>query len=492
MNSNTEIQTPQDPSAVVRKRLGLFLGLILGAIILAAPPPASMEPAAWKVSAIAVLMATWWITEAIPLSATALLPLLLLPLLDIMPIERAAAPYANPVIFLFLGGFIIAAALQKSGLHLRIALNILRIGGIEPRRVIGAFMVTTAFLSLWVSNTATVAMMLPLALSVITVVEQQHTSTKRDLSFAPVLLLGLAYAANIGGLGTLIGSPPNALLAGFLATTWSIQISFLDWMLVGIPVVLVALPLTWLLLTQVLYRVHKDPIAGGQGILVEQLEARGRPSRTEWTVGIVTILTATAWVLRPLLAEVVPQISDAGIAIGGAVLLFIVPTHWGRYERTLTWADAERLPWGVLILFGGGLSLAAGMQESGLAAWFGTMLSGVATWPLLWVIVLVTTFVILLTELMSNTATAAMLLPVVSSLTIMMKINPLILGMPTALAATCSFMLPVATPPNAIVFGSGRLTVGAMARVGLVLNLLLVLLITAATIILVPRIIPGS
>ena len=353
-------------------------------------------------------------------------------------------------------------------------------------------MVATAFLSLWVSNTATVTMMLPLALSVITVIEQQHTSTKRDLNFAPVLLLGLAYAANIGGLGTLIGSPPNALLAGFLATTWSIQISFLDWMLVGIPLVLVALPLTWLLLTQVLYRVNKAPIPGGQGVLVEQLEARGKPSRAEWTVGIVTILTATAWVLRPLLAEVVPQISDAGIAIGGAVLLFIVPTHWGRYERALTWTDAERLPWGVLILFGGGLSLAAAMQESGLATWFATILSGVATWPLLWVIVLVTTFVILLTELMSNTGTAAMLLPVVSSLTVMMKINPLILGMPTALAATCSFMLPVATPPNAIVFGSGRLTIGAMARVGLVLNLLLVFLITIATIILVPRILPGS
>ena len=477
-----------EPPAATRRgasRVGLVLGPALFVLVLLVSPPGGVSVEAWRVAAVALLMATWWVTEAIPIPATALLPLVLFPLLGVASIGAAAAPFANPVIYLFMGGFLIAAALQQCGLHRRIALGIVRMGGGTPERLVGSFMAATAFISMWVSNTATVAMLLPMALSVLALVEDGDEGASRHL--APALLLGLAYGANIGGLGTLIGTPPNALLAGFMAETYDVTIGFLEWMFVGVPLVLVSLPLAWLLLARVLHPVGSARIAGGREALAAEARALGGLSRAEWTVGIVTAMTAAAWLTQPLLARVAPGISDAGIAVAGALLLFLLPVA-NNGARALNWEAAERLPWGVLVLFGGGLSLASGIQDTGLAVWIGEALGGIGTWPAILVVLAVTTVIVFLTELTSNTATAAAFLPVVSSLAVAIGANPLLLAVPTALGASCAFMMPVATPPNAIVFGSGRVTMPQMMRAGIWLNLVFIVLITAVALWLAPRV----
>jgi sodium-dependent dicarboxylate transporter 2/3/5 len=435
-------------------------------------------------------MATWWVSEAIPIPATALLPLVLFPLLGVLSMTEAASPYANPVIYLFMGGFLIASALERCGLHRRMALVIIRAGGTQPARLIGAFMVATAFLSMWVSNTATVAMMLPLALSIVAVVGAERVDgadarAARNTPFAVALLLGLAYASSIGGLGTLIGTPPNALLAGFMSETYGVTIGFRQWMLLGVPIVVVALPITWFLLTRVLHPVGRHEIAGGREVVRRQMRELGGASRAEWTVGIITAVTATAWVFRPQLAGLLPGLSDTGIAIGGALLLFLVPAY-DRGEAALDWESAERLPWGVLVLFGGGLSLASAIQTTGLADWIGASLTFVGGWPLLGVIFVITTVVVYLTELTSNTATAAAFLPVVGALAAAIMVDPMLLTVPAAIAASCAFMMPVATPPNAIVYGSGQIGIQQMLRAGMVLNVILIGIVTLASVFLVP------
>lgn len=469
-----------------RSRIGLVLGPALFVVLLLLPAPAAMAPAAWRVAATGVLMAVWWITEAIPIPATALLPLVLFPLLGVVPIAGAASPYANPVIFLFLGGFLIAAALQRCGLHRRMALTIIALVGTSPRRLVGGFMAATAFISMWVSNTATVVMLLPMALSVLTLVESRGGRAAADSNFGVALLLGLTYAASIGGMGTLIGTPPNALLAGFMDEAYGVRIGFVEWMLLGVPLVLVSLPLTWLLLTRVLYPVQGSDAGGGADLVRSELRRLGPLSRAEVLVGGITALTAAAWVLRPLLDDVVPALSDAGIAVGGALLLFVIPSARRGDAALLDWDDAQRLPWGVLLLFGGGLSLAGAIEQTGLAAWIGEAMGAVGTWPPLLVVLAISTVIVFLTELTSNTATAAAFLPVVAALAVGIGADPLLLAVPVALGASCAFMMPVATPPNAIVYGSGRLTIPQMARAGFWLNLLMIVLVTAAAFLLAP------
>jgi sodium-dependent dicarboxylate transporter 2/3/5 len=475
-----------------RARVGQVAGLALLITTLVAPAPASMSLAAWHAAGVALLMATWWVTEAIPIPATALLPLVLFPLLGIATLADTASPYADPVIFLFMGGFLMAAALQRCGLHLRIALTIISVGGVSPTRLVGAFMAATAFLSMWVSNTATVAMMLPIAASVLLLAARQGAHAESGDPNLPVaLMLGVAYSASIGGVGTLIGTPPNALLAGFMSETYGLRIGFLEWMLVGVPVVALGIPLTWLLLTRVLYRLRTDPIAGGAAVITDMLRALGPASRAEWTVGTITAITAVLWIARPLVAGIVGGLSDTGIAMAAAVLLFLVPTDWARNERALDWAAAEQLPWGVLVLFGGGLSLAGAIQQTGLAVWIGGTLTAASSWPVLLVIVIVAAGIVFLTELTSNTATAAALLPVVAALAGAIGVAPLLLTVPTAIGASCAFMMPVATPPNAIVYGSGHVTIQQMMRAGFGLNLIFILLITLVAVLLVPIALPG-
>ena len=474
-----------------RRRRAPVVGLLLGpavlALVLLLSPPAGLAPAAWRVAGVGLLMAIWWITEAIPIPATALLPLVLFPLLGISPITAAAAPFANPVIFLFMGGFIIAAALERCGLHRRLALAVIRVFGVRPVNLVAGFMLATALISMWVSNTATVIMMLPMATSVIALAEPAMSDRsgagspgRVELNFSVCLLLGVAYAASIGGLGTLIGTPPNALLAGFMTETYGVQIGFFRWMLLGVPLIAVSLPLCWLLLTRVLYPIRLREIPGGAAVFAREAAALGPLSRAEIQVATITAMVALAWVFQALIERIVPGISDAGIAMTGALLLFVLPVDWKRMQFALSWDDAERLPWGVLVLFGGGLSLAGAIQSSGLAPWIGEALDAIGTWPVLLITLTVTTIIVFLTELTSNTATAAAFLPVVGALAVGIGRDPLLLAIPAAIAASCAFMLPVATPPNAIVFATGHLTIPQMARAGLWLNFLFIVLINAA------------
>jgi sodium-dependent dicarboxylate transporter 2/3/5 len=470
---------PESDDLSVRGWVGLIAGPTCFVILLLLSPPDGLTLAGWRTMAVAVLMSIWWITEAIPIPATALLPLALFPLLGIGGIRQVTAPYANPVIYLFLGGFLLAMGFAQSGLHRRMALSILSVVGTRPAQMVLGFMLATAFISMWVSNTATVVMILPMALSVIALTDRQATGEDRGVrrEFEVALLLGVAFAATIGGLGTLIGSPPNALFAAFMLENYGIRIGFGAWMLMALPVVIVTLPITWWLLVRVLHRLSSTPIAGGAELLGRERDAMGVMTRTEWTVGAIATATSLAWIARPFLETSLPGLSDTGIAVIAGLLLFLIPVGNRPLRFVLTWEQAERLPWSVLILFGGGLSLAGAIQEQGVAEWIGARLGLVAGWPELAVIAVVVVAVILLSELASNTAVAAAFLPVAASLAAVTGFQPQLLTLGTALAASCAFMLPVATPPNAVVFGTGKLRVSDMVVAGVWLNLLFIVLL---------------
>ncbi|HLG06812.1 MAG TPA: SLC13 family permease [Gemmatimonadales bacterium] len=462
-----------------RRRVGLLAGLVIPAVLLFLPPPAGLPPAGWRTAAIAVLMATWWISEAIPIPATALAPLVLFPLLGIAPIGPVAAPYANPVIFLFLGGFLIAAGLEACGLHRRIALVILNAVGPRPARVVGGFMVAVAFVSMWVSNTATVAMFLPLAVSVADLVDRSAGPGPEAANFGTALMLGTAYAASLGGIGTLIGTPPNALLAGFMEESYGRPIGFGQWMLVGVPLVLVSLPIAWFLLVRLFFPIHFPEVPGGRALLREELAGLGKPTREEAIVGAIGLMAAAAWVARPALERVIPGLSDPGIALAAGLALFMVPSARRRGGRTLDWERMRGLPWGVLLLFGGGLALADAIQGSGLAGWMGVGLEAARALPPIVVVLLVTTLLVFLTELTSNTAITAAFLPVAGALALAIGVDPIFLAAPAAIGGSCAFMLPVATPPNAMVYATGRIAMGQMMRSGFWLNLVMIVLVTA-------------
>ncbi len=465
----------------LRQKIGFVLGPLVLLVMLAAPAPADMSVTAWRTAAVGLLMAIWWITEALPISATALVPLALFPTLGIASFPQAASPYANSVIFLFMGGFLIAAALERCRLHRRIAIRIIEFVGTRPANLIGGFMAATGFLSMWVSNTATVVMMLPMATSVIDALEKDAGSAVgQHRNFSIALLLGIAYAASIGGVATLIGTPPTALLAGFMSESYGIEIGFGQWMLVGIPVVLVGIPMSWLLLTRLLHPVGRTPIEGGKELFARQAAALGPMSRAEKIVAAIATLTALSWVTQPLLARVWPGVTDAGIAMTGGMLMFLVPVDWRRGDYPLRWQDADRIPWAILVLFGGGLSLADAVQNSGLAEAIGTGMAVFGAWPLPLLMLMVTLIVIFLTELTSNTATAATFLPIVASVGVGLGHAPMLLAAPAALAAGLSFMMPVGTPPNALIFATGRLSVPTMARAGILLNVLFTVLIQIA------------
>lgn len=464
-----------------RRRVGLIAGVVLFAGLLLVPAPEGLSPGAWKTAAVGVLMACWWITEALPIAATALLPLVLFPLLAVRPIDAAAAPYANPLIFLFLGGFVVAVAMQRWSLHRRIALSIVRAVGTRPRRVVLGFIIASAFLSMWVSNTATALMMLPIGLSVIDLTRERLANDDREapLHFGVVLVLAIAYACNVGGMGTLIGTPPNALLAGFMSESYGVEIGFAQWMALGVPLVLVALPAVYFVLLRV-FPLRLEELPGGAALIDEERSKLGPMSTAEKRVAVVFGGAAALWIFRPLLGRVVPGLSDAGIAMTAALVLFLIPSGMEEQPRLLDWEEAETLPWGVLVLFGGGLSLAAAIQETGLATWIGQGVGQLGGWPVLAVLLLTVALIVFLTEITSNTATTAAFLPIMGAVAVGIGQNPMLLAIPAALAASCAFMLPVATPPNAIVYGSELLTIPQMSRAGLWLNLIFLVLITAA------------
>lgn len=445
-------------------------------------------------AALGVWMATWWMTEAMPVSVTALLPLVVLPISGAQSVRDAAAPYAHELIFLFMGGFILALSMQRWNLHKRFAFSVLRKVGSEPHRLVGGFMLITAALSMWVSNTATTIMMLPIALSVITVLhgrgdDREPRSSMSDRArhnFALCLLLGIAYAASIGGIGTLIGTPPNLFLASYVKSNLGTEISFARWMGVGLPLVAVFLPLTWLLLTRLVFPIGRS---GESSARVDEIcEDLGEMSRGERITLAVFAAAALLWVTRPVLngLEVggrtpLSGLSDPAIAMAGALALFVIPVDVGKREFVMDWKTATKLPWGLLLLFGGGLSLAASVKATGVGEFIANQVASLAGLPSVIVVLLVVTLLIFLTELTSNTATTATLVPILAALAPGMGLHPFLLIVPAAIAASCAFMLPVATPPNAIVFGSGYVTVPEMSRAGIWLNVAGIALITALT-----------
>lgn len=473
-NTLPAAQAAGRPAAATRGGyLRLLVGPAIFVVMLLLPPPAGLEPQAWRVAATAVLMAALWVTEAVPIPVTGLLPLVLFPLLGVAPIAAASAPYGDPLIFLFLGGFLIALGLERWNLHRRIALRVIGLVGTKPAALVGGFMLATAFLSMWVSNTATAVMMLPIGISVIGLLQKQDS--KGLEGFSAALLLSIAYAASIGGVATLIGTPPNALLAAFMRQSYGIEIGFAQWMVIGLPVAVIMLGFTWLVLTRLAFTLPSEEITGSAALIRDETAALGPMTTPEWRVGLVFVVAALLWVARPLLSGVLPAgLNDTSIAVAAGVLLFVVPAGGegaGRGVALLDWEVAKRLPWGVLLLFGGGLSLAAAISDSGLANWIGAGFAALDAWPVLLVVLLVTAGIVFLTELTSNIATAAAFLPLMASVAPVIGADPFLLTIPVALAASCAFMLPVATPPNAIVYGSGNLTVGQMARAGILLNL---------------------
>jgi sodium-dependent dicarboxylate transporter 2/3/5 len=478
----------------IGRAAGPGLALLVYLLMPDAYPGVDGEPVAFTASgrataAIAAWMAVWWLSEAIPISATALLPLAVLPLVGAASMREAAAPYAHELIFLFMGGFLIALSMEHWGLHRRIALAALRVVGDRPASMVAGFMAVTAGLSMWVSNTATAIMMLPVALSVIDLVERQmggqatHETHPETRSFAICLLLGIAYGASIGGLATPIGTPPNLFLLSFARDQLGRDISFVRWLTVGLPLTLLFLPVAWVLLTRALFPVKLPRIEGVSELVRRELAELGPMSRPERITLAVFAVAATLWVTRPLLP--LPGLSDAGIAMLAALVLFVARAT--PRQAVLDWETAVRLPWGILVLFGGGLSLAAAIRTNGVGELLGSQVAGLAGAPALLIVLLVVATVVFLTELTSNTATTATLVPVLAALAPGLGLDPMLLAAPAALAASCAFMLPVATPPNAVVFGSGHVTIPEMSRAGLWLNVVGIGLIPLVTFVLVVR-----
>ena len=476
--------------SVLRENFGFLLGVTAAVVVMFLPTPEGLSLEAHKTAALFLLMGIWWATEAVPVAVTALVPLALFPMLGIVDIQSAANPYANKTIYLFFGGFLIATAIQKWDLHKRIALFVLEYAGSNGASLILGFMLTAAVISMWVMNTATTIMLLPIGLAVITVVKEtvKGLSEKEMESFQLALLLGIAYGATIGGMSTLIGTGPNGMLAAFMADNYNLDISFVDWMKVGVPLSAVMLPCSWLILTRVIFKVEFETSQETKDLLSSMKQELGKFDGAEFKVFVVFVLTAITWMLRTVLDDIngLEGLSDAGIAMISALFLFLLPS--GNKEKKgalLEWKDAqENVPWGLLVLFGGGLSLANAVQATGLAVWMGNLIpQGIS---IVLIVILVVTMIIFLTELTSNMATTATFLPVVAAIAIQSDFNPLLVTAAVALAASCAFMLPVATPPNAIVFGSGLIRVPQMARAGFLINVLGILVVSFVAAVSVP------
>lgn len=478
----------------MRSTLGLILGPVFFVLLLLLPVPAGAEPAAMRVAAITVLMATWWITEAIPIPATSLLPIILYPLFGIMDSSQATLAYGNHLVYLFMGGFFIAVTVEKWGLHRRIALHTIRIVGVTPNRIILGMMLATAFLSMWISNLASTMMMVTIGMAVL-----QHTTErlqkenagidtrKGHFRFGVALMLSIGYAASIGGISTLVGTAPNALFAGILQQNYGITISMVDWMVFAFPLALVMLIITWIYLTRFAYPPGITHLPGGREFVHEEIEKLGKISTAEMKVTAVLILVASLWIVNGLLdLEILAGVHDSSIAILGALLLFIIPADYSRREFLLDWKTAVGIPWDVLLLFGGGFALAAGFEHSGLTQMVASKLSALEGQPVLLIILTITALVISLTEVTSNTATATIVLPIMMALAESMQVHPYGLMLAAVIAASFAFMLPVATPPNAIIFGSRYVTIQQMVKAGFWLNVIGIILITGFVYYLLP------
>ncbi len=466
------------------KTIGLFTGPILFLLILFFFNAEGLSQEGVATFAIGTWIAIWWITEAIPISATALLPFVLFPVTGVMTVKVVSGAFANQMIFLFLGGFILAVAIEKTNLHKRIALNIIYQIGSNWNKVILGFMIATAFLSMWISNTATAVMMLPIGLAVISQIKVEGDMKK---SMGRSLMLAIAYGCSVGGIATIIGTPTNVIFVGIVEELYGRTISFTQWMMLGLPFSIIMLIIGWIYLTKVVFPVTVEGIPGGKKAIKEQLEALGKISYKEKSVLLVFIVVALCWITSSfLLKKIVPGINDTLIAIAGAISLFILPSGEKRKIGIINWQTAETIPWGILLLFGGGLALAEGFKVSGLAQWIGSQLTLFKVLPAILLILAIIAVVNFLTEITSNVATAAMLMPVLAALALSIDVHPYFLMIAATIAASCAFMLPVATPPNAVVFGSGLLTIPKMMKAGFWMNIISILVATVLIYYILP------
>ena len=434
-------------------------------------------------------MIIWWLSEAVSISVTALIPLAIFPLLGIADIKEISANYANPIVFLFLGGFIIALALEKVELHKRIALNIIRLTGTNANGVVLGFMLATALMSMWISNTASTVVMLPIAASVIKLlIDDADGFTQNDKNFALSIMLGIAFSANIGGTATLIGTPPNSVMAAFLETTYDIEIGFMNWMMLGVPFAIIMLIVCYFVLVKWFYPNHLGQLKASDDLILNEIEKLGKMSKGEKIVSFIFALTALSWIFRTNLNGWFPDLnlSDAGISMLGALAMFVAPLDFKNGDFTLRWEDTRNLPWGILILFGGGLALAGALKSAGMINLIGSTIAGYEGISTFVITVALIGVMLFMTELMSNIALTAVFVPVVAGIAIGLDVPILLMVIPVTLAASCAFMLPMATPPNAIVFASGHIKVHEMARVGIVLNVIAVGLLVLLTYTVLP------
>ena len=472
-----------------KQKIGLFLGPFLFILLKFFFQPEGLSEEANAILASTAWVAVWWITEAIAIPVTALLPIILFPLSGGLSLSATTASYGHKYIFLFMGGFIIAIAIEKWNLHKRIALNIIKLVGTNVSKIILGFMVATALLSMWISNTATAVMILPVGMAIVLQLKDNpKTKENENLIFGKALMLAIAYSASIGGMATLIGTPPNLVLAGVVESTYNTEITFSQWFVFGFPISIVLLIVCWVYLTRFAFKFEQKEFPGGRAEIDKQLQALGKMTYEEKVILIVFSITAISWICRSfLLSKWLPEIDDTIIAITAAIVLFLIPNK-EKKGALIYWEDAVKLPWGILLLFGGGMALASGFESSGLAVWIGshlTSLVGVSIFVLLLVLIASVNF---LTEVTSNMATTAMLLPVLVSLAAIIEVHPYILLVSATLAASCAFMLPVATPPNAVVFGSGYLKIEDMVKKGIWMNIISILLVTLIVYFVLPLI----
>lgn len=467
----------------------LILGPLTFFILQSLDAPDGMPESAFDMLSITLWMAIWWVSEVIPIGVTALLPIILFPLTGAVDISTTTASFGHKYIFLYMGGFILAIAIEKWNLHKRIALHIIKIIGTDVSKIILGFMVATAFLSMWISNTATSVMMLPIGMSIVSQLKDNPLTEKNEnIIFGKSLMLAIAYSASIGGVATLIGTPPNLVLAGYIEEVYNIEISFANWIKFGLPISIILLVVAWYYLTRFAFTFKQKKFPGGKAEIDRLLKDLGPMKMEEKIVLSVFVLTAFCWITRSfLLQQLVPGIDDTIIAIIAGILLFILPSR-NKGEPIINWKEAVKIPWGIILLFGGGMALASGFEVTGLAVWLGSqvqLLEGLTLFVLLLVVITSVNFI---TEVTSNLATTAMLLPILAPVAISLELNPYMLMVATTVAASCAFMLPVATPPNAVVFGSGYLKISDMIKTGFWMNLISIIILSFAVYILLPLI----
>ena len=460
---------------------GLVTGIILFILFVITEPPDNLGYTGWLTAGVAILMTIWWVSEAVPIYVTGIIPIILFPLFNIFELEEISNSYAHPLVLLFLGGFIIASAMESCGLHKRIAINILSIAGTSPSKIIAGFMIATASISMWVSNTASTIMMLPIATSVIAIFAQQTNTKESDLTVP--LLLAIAYSASIGGIATLIGTPTNVMLASILSDNYNYDISFFDWFKVGFPTTLILIPIIWFFLTHIIFKIPNRESDALRKVLGNLKEEIGKSTHAEKIVTAVFIITASLWMFRRLINNSFElNINDTSIGLFGALLLFIIPIK--KNQRACNWETASKIPWGVLLLVGGGIALSKAFNITGLANWIGSFSVFFDGYNIFLLIIIFVTLIIFLTELNSNTATIATFAPILIAFAIGINVNPLFFAIPCTIAASCAFMLPVATPPNAVIFGSGKISIKNMVKAGAILNIISIFLVTTISYLL--------